>query len=495
MKQTLVFIFFVIAVFFSACDHFDDPALPEINDCTLTIVNHDGVAMSNVWAKLYYTDIKTDFVVDSAYTSVLGKTSFRSLAPRTYTMKAFNLNDEELGSTQITIGKDNTGNDIEWVIDVYIENYNFTVWLVDHLQNPIEGRKVGLYTADKTLIKEGFSDATGKVVFSHSVVGDYNVIVYDPENEIVLAETAFSLNAASTSKTFELRRIYHNTDIVITGFLSDPRGSDSPVTGAVSGDGFVHPGQYEYVQLMALRDIDFSLENYSVVFTNSSVVSSWGHGIYFPTDKRNYQMNLTTGSVKKGQYFYVGGNSRMICSYYKLIGSPQLSTSVFWGIDYSAETGGNNNGAAKAGSGLLGNGTGTAGLLAVSKAYPDGIGVFEGTQVDENTIPVDAIFFGSTANFNTDAVKLQIPDNDRYNRADLETGDPQPIFGVGSNTYLFPVPATDKGVFIKLGGQVTPDEWLIPRTGTPILFNMLDTPGASVADIENAADCTLFINR
>jgi hypothetical protein len=243
---------------------------------------------------------------------------------------------------------------------------------------------------------------------------------------------------------------------------------------------------------MALKDIDFTEESYSVVFTNSGTPTAygWADGVYTTTSKNVYQMNLTTGSVKKGQYFYVGGSSRMICSYYQLSGSPQLDAGKFWGVDYAAEPGGNNNGAAKAGSGLLGNGSGTS-QSSVVKGSPDGIAVFKGTQVDENTVPADAIFYGTTVTYEA----YQIPDNDIYNRSNPDTGEPQALFGEGANTFLFPVAAQDVGVFIKLGGQVTPTEWLVPRSGTPFVFNMKDLPGASVADIESAADCTVFIGK
>lgn len=495
MKQKIVFIFFMAAVLLTACDKFKDPALPEINDCSLTLTNNDGVPLSGVWLKVFYTDQKPGFVVDSTYTSVLGKGSFTSLEPRKYTLKAIDANENEIGSTEIIIEKDNSLNVIEWSINVFVENYDFDVLLKDNRQNPIAGRKVALYTTDTNpvLIKESLSDAQGKVTFPKTVVGTYNVYVYDDENLSVFKQSVSSVGAGlSNSESFMLRRIFHNTDIVITGFLSDPKGSDSPNTGAVSGDGFVHPGQYEYVQLMALKDIDFSEVNYSVIFTNTGTPTStgWADGIYTATSKKVYQMNLETGSVKKGQYFYVGGGSRMICSYYQLLGSPQLDKSKFWGIDYSATPGGNNNGAAKAGGGLLGNGSGTS-QATVTKSNPDGIAVFKGTHVDENTVPVDAIFFGTKITFQA----YQIPDNDVYERSNPVTDEPQTLFGQGTNTFLFPVPATDVGVFIKLGGQVTPTEWLVPRSGTPFVFNMKDLPGASVADIENSTDCTVFVDK
>lgn len=495
MKKYIVYTLFIAAILFTACDSFDDPAIPEINDCSFSLSNLDGIPLSSVWVKVYYTDQKPDFVIDSTFTSVLGKASIKSLEPREYTIKAFKTSGEELGTTEITIGKDNDQNIVEWSIDVYVENYTFTVTLADNKQKPVVGRKVELLTSDANpvLIKEGVSDSQGKVVFSKTVAGTYNVYVYDDNNIAIFAQSVSSVGAGqNNSQAFVIQRIYHNAEIVITGFLNDPRGSDSPVTGAISGDGFVHPGQYEYVQLMALKDINFSDNNYSVVFTNTTTPTEygWADGIYDAASKKVYQMNLTTGSVKKGQYFYVGSHARMICSYYKLIGSPQLDPSVFWGVDYAAVPGGNNNGAAKAGSGLLGNGSGKT-QASVTKSAPDGIAIFRGVNVTENSIPMDAIFFGTQTAFQA----YQIPDNDVYSRTNSDTDEPQPKFGEGTNTYLFPVGAQDVGEFIKLGGKVTPTEWLLPRSGVAFTFNMLDLPGASVADIENSTDCTIFIDK
>lgn len=495
MKQKIVFLLLLTAVLFTACDSFNDPAIPSINDCSFTVSNKEGIPLSNVWIKTYYTDKKPNFVVDSTCTSVLGKASIKSLEPRTYTLKAFNYNGVELGTSEMTVGKDNSQNIVNWTLDVFVENYAFTVTLIDNKQKPVVGRRVALLTSDvnPVLIKESLSNAEGKVVFANTVVGTYNVYVYDDNNSAIYTQTLSTIGAGKANKeNFILRKIYHNADIVITGFMHDPKGSDSPLTNAVSGDGFVHPGQYEYVQLMALKDIDFTKTPYSVIFTNTGTPSQygWADGIYNPTSKNVYQINLETGSVKKGQYFYAGGSSRMICSYYKLLGSPQLDKSIFWGVDYCAVPGGNNNGAAKAGSGLLGNGTGTS-QATVTKANPDGIAVFKGINVTEKTVPMDAIFFGTKVTFTA----YLIPDNDVYNKQNPTTDEAQGLFGQGTNTYLFPVGATDVGTFIKLGGKVTPTEWLLPRTGAVIVFNLMSLPGASVADIENTTDCTVFVDK
>lgn len=503
MKQLSFIIFFFIASIFTtglftSCDNYEEPEMPSINDFSFSLVNDDDIPLSNIWIKIYFSDTKPDFVVDSTLTSVAGRGSFKSLAPRKYLMKAFDEIGTELGITEFTVQKDDELNVLEWRLDVFVENYDIMVKLEDNREQPVEGRKVALFTTDlnPVLIGEGLSNAQGMVIFPKSVVGSYKVVLYDETNQTPFSEEIINISGSGTrSVTFIIQKIFHNGDMVITGYFPDPKGSDSPIAGAVSGGGFVHPGQYEYIQLMALRDIDFAQEPYSVVFTNASAPSHWGMGLDDPTTKRVYQMNFETGSVRKGQFFYIGGSSRMIASYWQDYGSPLFPDDKYWSVDYALEPGGNGNGAAKDGSGLMGNGAGTSGLLAVSKAYPDGIAVFKGTQVDENSIPVDVIFYGIEMNYNLNNVQLKITNTDRYNAEHPDTGEDQSIFGQGTNTYMFPVPKVDDGVFIKLGGRVTPDEWLVPRIGTPLLFNLRDYPNASVADIENAIGCTVFVDR
>ena len=148
MKQTIVFLLLFTAVLFTACDSFKDPAIPAINDCSFTVTNKDGIPLPNVWIKTYYTDKKTNFVVDSTCTSVLGKGMIKSLEPRTYTLKALNASGVELGTSEITVGKDNAQNVVNWTLDVFVENYTFTVTLIDNKQKPVVGRKVALLTSD-----------------------------------------------------------------------------------------------------------------------------------------------------------------------------------------------------------------------------------------------------------------------------------------------------------------------------------------------------------
>lgn len=493
MRRKVLFFLMVAVLSFAACDRFEDPEIPRINDCSFKLVNNEDIPLSNACIKVFYTDKKPGFVVDSAFTTVLGTGILRSLKPGDYLLKAF-MGDQEIGTREYTIQPDNSLNILEWKLDLFIENFPLTVALADNKNKPVTGRKVELYTTDQNpvLIGQLLSDSQGKVVFNKTVTGNYTVLVYDDSNSAVFAQSGVAVGTGlNNSVSFLIRKIFHNADFVITGYLHDPKGSDSPKTGAVSGDGLVHPGQYEYVQLMALKDIDFGATPYSVVFTNSSTPSAygWADGIYNATSKKVYQINLSKGSVRKGQYFYVGGSARRICSYYKLVLSPQLPETIFWGIDYAAEPGGSNNGAMKDGSGLMANGSGKV-QTSVTKAFPDGVALFRGVEVTENSIPMDAVFYGTKLAPTT----YQVPENDVYSRTG-SNDEPQPTFGTGSNSYLFPVGAEDMGTFIKLGGQVTPTEWLLPRSGSVMVFNLLDKPGASVADIENAADCTLFVDK
>uniref|UniRef100_UPI003216A7F2 Ig-like domain-containing protein n=1 Tax=uncultured Draconibacterium sp. TaxID=1573823 RepID=UPI003216A7F2 len=495
MKRIIYFMFFSLAFTYMACEKFEEPKIPNISDCELTLKNKEGIPLSSVWVKLYYTDKRPDFVVDSTFTSVLGVGSFRSLEPREYALKAFNTNNEEVGTESIVVPDSETPIQIDLEMDVFVENYGLKVRVVDNRDNPIVGRKVALYTGgvNPVFIKEAMTAEDGSVLFANTVVGTYNVYVYDDDNVIVYEQRTSTVGASEDNEEdFVIRKIFHDTKVVITGFMHDPRGSDSKDAGTFSGDGYEHDGEYEYVQLMALADIDFTEEPYAVVCTNSGAPTEygWADGVYNIENKKVYQMNLETGSVKKGQYFYIGGSSRRIASYYVLNGSQQLDEDKFWSVNYHNKPGGNNNGAPKKGSGLLGNGSGKS-VSTVKKSAPDGIAVFKGTVVDKNTVPVDAIFYGTTVTYEN----YQLPDNDVYSRVNEETGEEQLMFGQGTNNFLFPVGAQDQGDFIKLGGKVTPTEWLVPRSGVQFRFNLKERPGASVADIENAEDCTVFVDK
>ena len=240
--------------------------------------------------------------------------------------------------------------------------------------------------------------------------------------------------------------------IVITGYLVDPTGSDA---------------NYEYIQLMATKNINFASTNFSVVTTNNAGAST---PTGFPTngwatgDLRTYKINLTSGTVQKGQYFYVGANKNIWGA-----GSTDISSSV-WISKMYATVGGD------------GFGTATSNLLANS-GNAAGIAVFDLTSVTADTIPVDVIFYGgggSLYSAGPPARGYKITNTDYYDITNPSTLVNQPFFNMGSNTGKLGFPAATN--FSKLGGtyNTTTGRWTAARTLTGIPL----TATSTVATIE-----------
>lgn len=255
--------------------------------------------------------------------------------------------------------------------------------------------------------------------------------------------------------------------VIITGYVNDAKGAD---------------GNYEYFQFRATRDIDFTKNPMAVVTcTNAGTaapdagdapVGGWAEG-----GGRSYKFNLTTGSVKKGEFFYVGGSAKKING----ANTTDMSSSN-WPrvITYTTNDG---DGFGSASSGLLPN-SGNAG----------GIAVFEGTNVVESSVPMDAILFGGTGKttiYNATLNKgYRVPvSSDHYANVDGTSGAAQPFFFQGSNTYVIPhsTPA-DAGIFCKLGGvyDTTTKTWKTLRTYKFLTM----TSSTPVTDIETGADVT-----
>lgn len=249
--------------------------------------------------------------------------------------------------------------------------------------------------------------------------------------------------------------------VIITGFMSDARGGD---------------GNYEYMQLMATRDIDFSVENYSVVTTNNAgastptgyPVNGWATG-----GLRTYKFNLTAGKVAKGTYFYVGGAGK------KIGGSASTSISAAnWigAVNYSTTDGAD-------------FGTKTSGLFANS-GNAAGFAIFQGTKVSVSSKPVDVIFFGANGSLylaGPPAQGYRICTTDFYDEKDLITLADQPFFANGSNTLRFAFPLSEvSGIncyFAQLGGIYNPGlgKWTKARALTNITIK--DT--SILQEIEN----------
>ncbi|RYY24623.1 MAG: hypothetical protein EOP41_05745 [Sphingobacteriaceae bacterium] len=229
------------------------------------------------------------------------------------------------------------------------------------------------------------------------------------------------------------------TPVIISGFINDVSGGD---------------GNYEYIQLLATRDINFAATPFSVVVTNNAGASvpagfptngwatgggSAASGSVAATMFRTFKFNLTTGTAKKGSYFYVGGSAKTIN------GSGSTSTAnANWirSFNYTTTDGD-------------GFGARNGGFFANSgNAF--GMAVFAGTTVTKDTQPIDVIFVatgGSLFAAGPPAVGYKIANTDFYDVINPVTLTAQPYYRQGSNTIAltYTTPA-DQGFFYKLGG-------------------------------------------
>jgi hypothetical protein len=262
-----------------------------------------------------------------------------------------------------------------------------------------------------------------------------------------------------------------NTPIIITGWLSNPRGYDQKYKGQVTSyDDSVtitHQGGYEYIQLMALKDIDFSKTPYSVVAANmygTAPSKGWAAGGGC-AHCRTYKFDLTEGTAKAGTFFYVGSSSKVVASYWpsglsqSIAGANWIRSIAVDQKDASVKVTGDGFGPNN--TSFLGNGG----------AQADGIGVFEGTHVTKNSVPIDAVFYGngkSSAAPDVDVANgngLLIPkSSDLYSATNPETGAPQPFFGEGTNTFIAQMGGS--GHWFMMGGVASPTKWLSKRNPT-----------------------------
>ncbi|MCC7430896.1 lamin tail domain-containing protein [bacterium] len=244
---------------------------------------------------------------------------------------------------------------------------------------------------------------------------------------VALLPLAFSLSASKG-----------NAQIIISGFLSNPGGTDSP---------------YEYTQLIATQSIDFSLTPYSVVVCNNGTASSNGWFSSTAASSVLYKFNLTAGTVNSGDVFYVGGSGKLISG----SGSTDITAANWIKVINTATTGGDGYGTAN-GSGVFGNGGSSA----------DGIAIFSDTTLTASTVPVDAIFYGSAvggAKPSTGGYVL--PTNDHYTNGQT--------FGNGTNTYLFSNPGSNQ--YVKLTGtfNTVGNSWNIARTSSLVTLSTTST--------------------
>lgn len=249
-------------------------------------------------------------------------------------------------------------------------------------------------------------------------------------------------------------------DIVISGFINDVIGGD---------------GNYEYIQLLATRDIDFSVTPFSVVVTNNAGASTptgfptngWatGGGTISPaTTFRTFKFNLTSGFAAKGTYFYVGGSTKLING----ANSTNIA-SANWIRSFNYTT--------TDGDGL---GLRNGGFFANS-GNSFGMAVFAGTTVTKDTQPIDVIFVaagGSLFSAGSVPVGYRIANTDFYDVINPITLVSQPFYRQGSNTINFTYTTpTDAGFFYKLGGVYDPKlgRWVKARTQSAFTLTKTST--------------------
>lgn len=271
-----------------------------------------------------------------------------------------------------------------------------------------------------------------------------------------------------------------NSPIVITGVVANTWGSDSPVAGTVKYGKFtIKRSGFEYIQLMALRDIDFSETPFSVVVGRhyGSIKKGWASG-----ESTSFKFNLTEGYAEQGTFFYVGGAARRIDGYRHSGLSRDISEEANWIRSIPTNLG---KEGAVAGDGF---GYSTSGLLTNS-SEATGIAVFEGTKVTETSVPLDAIFYGSSVG---DALQANngylVPDNDLYDPVNKKTGAPQPLFGQGTNTAMLEYHSN----LMQFGGVFMKGAILVPRTSS----HQFDLKKMTIVEeIENGPHVTKFIKR
>ncbi len=332
--------------------------------------------------------------------------------------------------------------------------------------NPLPG-PTDVLSGDK-LLNDGFSDltlrteaaatfASNKAPFLANFYGIvFNKLVNDNQLQPQLRMRT-GVDAVVLSSTINV------SPVIITGFISDVSGTD---------------GNFEYIQLMATQDINFATTPYSVVVTNNANAST---PTGFPTNGwamgglRTYKMNLNTGTVTKGSFFYVGGTGKLING----TGSTNIAAAN-WIKAYNYTT--------TDGEGF---GTKTSGLFANS-GNASGLAVFSGTTVTAATVPVDVLFVatgGSLYTTTPSVMGYRICNTDWYDIKNPITLEDQPFYRAGSNTINMSYTTSDLGYFYKMGGEysVSLGRWMKARSQN----NVLLTKTSVLSEIEGTGSTVL----
>lgn len=253
------------------------------------------------------------------------------------------------------------------------------------------------------------------------------------------------LHMRTKSDLVVLSAVIEIPPVIISGIMSDVDGGD---------------GNYEYVQFLATKDIDFAATPFSVVVTtnaNASAPSGYPVNGWATGSQRTYKINLTSGTAAKGTYFYAGGTGKRING----SNSTSMSTSNWIkAYDYVNKDG-------------EGFGNKTGGLFANS-GNACGVAIFEGTDVTVDSKPVDVIFIsngGSLYTAGPPARGYRITNTDWYDVKNPITLQNQPFYRQGTNTLFLPYPP-GQGYFYLLGGEynLSLGRWTKARTQNSLLL-------------------------
>lgn len=283
-------------------------------------------------------------------------------------------------------------------------------------------------------------------------------------------------------------------DLLITGIQSDPKGGD---------------GGYEYVQMLATKDINFVTTPYSIVFCgNAGTASSatpldagWATG-----GQRTIKWNITSGSVQKGKFFYFGFQGKKING---STGTNAFPASTNW-YQKNYATSGTNPGD----GGLVRTSEfGTSGPWA-NNGNMCGVALFKGTTVTEATVPEDVLFIssgGGAAIYDptkTPILGYRICNNDWYSMysigIDPATYRPMVVpylhyRSTGNTTNMpypvnekYPTAPTDAGLFNMMGGtyNIKLGRWTTARKQT--VFELVQTT-ATIDSLEINANVTKLV--
>jgi hypothetical protein len=284
-------------------------------------------------------------------------------------------------------------------------------------------------------------------------------------------------------------------ELIISGFQSDPKGGD---------------GGYEYVQMIATKDLDFGVNPYSIIFCNNAGTASSANPLdagWATAGQRTIKWNITSGTVRKGQFFYFGFQGKKING---SAGTYAFPAETNWYQKTYNTTGTN------AGDGGLVRASefGTSGPWANS-GNACGVAIFKGTTVTEASTPEDVLFVatgGGAALY--DATKnpilgYRICNNDWYSMysitIDPTTYKPKVVpylhYRSSGNTTNMPYPvnekyptaATDAGLFNMMGGvyNVTLGRWTTARK--QVVVELVQTT-ATIDTLEKHAAVTKLVD-